>query len=1041
MHPPLPSRTSKNASALRRAVFQTLESRRLLASTLDASGLLTVNATNGNDDISLDVHGHDLTVTLNGTADDTFDSRNINAIVVNCLDGNDTVHIGAKIIGTTVNGNAGNDTLEGGQSDDNLNGGDGDDTIDGKEGSDLLDGGNGFDSADYRFETADLTLSIDGVANEKGGNAQGDNISLDVERIVAGSGSDFISGSDADNSITGRLGNDTIQGGLGNDSIDGDEGDDFLAGESGDDVLTGGTGNDTMTGGAGNDSFIANDSQADTLNGGTGDDNAIADVTLDTYNSIESGNLPAPEITVLSGATSLTDNASTVNFGSVNVGVTGPTRTFTVRNDGTDALSVGDISVPVGFSLVNPLVGPIQPGQSESFTLQVDTSVAGPLSGQVSFANSDADENPFNLTVTAVVNPAPQKIPDISVKLGATVIPDNSNSPIDFGSVNQNAAGPTRTFDIVNEGSGTLVLGTISVPAGFSLVGGMSDTIAPGAAQTFTVRMDTGSAGTKAGDITITSNDPDEDPFNFAITGQVVAVTPPAPDITVTLARPAGPIDNGNSTIEFGNRVVGSRGPTRTFRVRNDGKTTLNLGNLTAPAGFTIIDPLTSTLAPGEAESFVLQLDTSAPGTRTGFVSIPSNDPDESPFTFRVTGAIGVESKPLPEITINALQHHQLRGVVDGSSSFSFGNIAVNTKFSKAARTFRFANDGNATLQIGKLSLPAGFIILDGLPTTLAPGKTDNLVLAVDSTSGVGKKSGQITFTTNDSNENPFSFSVSATVTPGVAGGQPEISVSMKHGPVIVDGSATALSFGSVQRSAKAPTRTFRVRNDGNSPLTVGSISVPSGFIVIDALTGPIAPDSAESFTLQLQTSSQGRHTGQVTFSTNDSNENPFNFAITGEVAPPPTSSPKATASMSAGVLTVNGTSSIDTIALTGSSRRLTVTANGQIVNGSPFNTVNRIVVNGQDGDDRIDASDISIPVVLNGNNGNDTLTGGGGNDTLSGGAGDDNLNGGAGIDLLKGDDGNDTLTASDGIADQLVDGGGGNDNIRKDRTDPGTGT
>jgi len=736
------------------------------------------------------------------------------------------------------------------------------------------------------------------------------------------------------------------------------------------------------------------------------------------------------------------DNSASVDFGAVAQGATGPTRTFTVRNDGTDSLSVGSVSVPAGFILIDPLVGPIAPGGSESFTLQVDTSVAGPVSGQVTFANSDADENPFTFTVTAVVNPAPPQVPDISVKLSGKDIPDNSTAPIDFGSVNQNATGPTRTFDIVNEGSGTLVLGTISVPAGFSLVGGMSDTIAPGAGQTFTVRMDTFSAGAKGGDITISSNDPDEDPFNFAISGTVVAVTPPAPDITVTLARPAGPIDNGNSTIEFGNKVVGARGPTRTFRVRNDGKTTLNIGSITTPAGFSIIDPLKTTLAPGEAESFVLQLDTSTPGTRTGFVSIPSNDPDENPFTFRVTGAIGVENKPLPEITLNALQHRQLRGVADGVSSFNFGNVVTNSKFKNSARTFRIANDGDATLTLGKISLPKGFVILDNIPASLAPGATDTLVIAVDSTSGLGNKSGQISFTTNDANENPFNFSLSATIIPGVSGGKPEVSVLTTTGESIVDGSTSAISFGSVQRSGKAPTKTFRVRNDGNAPLTVGSVSVPSGFSIIDPLVGPIAPGSAESFTIQLGTSAMGKHSGQVTFATNDSNENPFNFSITGEVAaPPPGNSPAVTASLNGGTLTVNGTASIDTIALTGSSRKLTVTANGKLVSGSPFNSVNKIVVNGQDGDDRIDASAISIPVALNGNNGNDTLTGGGGNDSLSGGAGADNLNGGAGIDLLRGDDGNDTITASDGIADQLVDGGGGNDNIRKDRTDPGTGT
>jgi len=117
------------------------------------------------------------------------------------------------------------------------------------------------------------------------------------------------------------------------------------------------------------------------------------------------------------------------------------------------------------------------------------------------------------------------------------------------------------------------------------------------------------------------------------------------------------------------------------------------------------------------------------------------------------------------------------------------------------------------------------------------------------------------------------------------------------------------------------------------------------------------------------------------------------------------------------------------------------VIGNGQTVNGSPFQGVRRITVNGLDGDDRLDGSALSIPLTINGGNGNDTLIGGFGGDALSGGAGNDNLNGGAGVDVLHGDDGADTLTATDGIADALIDGGAGNDTIRKDRVDPGSGT
>src|SRR5258708_7555806 len=132
-----------------------LEPRRLLSSDL-TDGVLTANGTSGDDDLRLDLRSGEIIVTLNGAEDGRFNVDDVTAIVLNGNAGNDTLSIGPNIIGARMNGDGGDDTLLGGNGDDVLDGGDGNDTVDGKEGSDLLIGGAGFDSADYRFETADL---------------------------------------------------------------------------------------------------------------------------------------------------------------------------------------------------------------------------------------------------------------------------------------------------------------------------------------------------------------------------------------------------------------------------------------------------------------------------------------------------------------------------------------------------------------------------------------------------------------------------------------------------------------------------------------------------------------------------------------------------------------------------------------------------------------------------------------------------------------------------------------------------------------------
>ena len=75
------------------------------------------------------------------------------------------------------------------------------------------------------------------------------------------------------------------------------------------------------------------------------------------------------------------------------------------------------------------------------------------------------------------------------------------------------------------------------MPEGFTIVEGLSPTLGPGQSDTFTVRLDTDTRGIKAGNITFTTNDPDENPFTFAITGTVGPLAAPF-DLTATVTSP-----------------------------------------------------------------------------------------------------------------------------------------------------------------------------------------------------------------------------------------------------------------------------------------------------------------------------------------------------------------------------------------------------------------------------------------------------------------------------------------------------------------------
>lgn len=114
---------------------------------------------------------------------------------------------------------------------------------------------------------------------------------------------------------------------------------------------------------------------------------------------------------------------------------------------------------------------------------------------------------------------------------------------------------------------------------------------------------------------------------------------PPAAEVTVLYAD--SEIESGNTTpIDFGYVAQNVTDLIRTFTVRNEGNASLTLGVPVLPVGFALAEGLDSTIAPGEEDTFSVRLVTITQGQWSGQITIPTNDSDESPFTFTVAGEV-----------------------------------------------------------------------------------------------------------------------------------------------------------------------------------------------------------------------------------------------------------------------------------------------------------------------------------------------------------------------------------------------------------------
>lgn len=365
---------------------------------------------------------------------------------------------------------------------------------------------------------------------------------------------------------------------------------------------------------------------------------------------------------------------------------------------------------------------------------------------------------------------APSGGPEIEVSGLSNAILDGDSTPTvvdgtNFGTVQQGGSTVTSSFVVTNIGDEDLVISNVTVPTGFTNTGPSSGTLPPGFAAVLTVRLDAATAGTKSGDVTISSNDANEGTYNFAVLG-VVNAAPTFPNIQVTggSGNFSPIIADGDSTpssvdgTDFGfapQTSVSQARILRTFNVANAGDATLTISGVTVPSGFTVTTALPASLAPGASAPLVVGLDLATVGTKSGDVSISSNDPDAATYNFAITGTVS----PSPNITVTNVTNGA--GTPSVGDNRNFGNVAALG--TPPSRSFVVNNTGTGALSIVSVTIPSGFTVTTALDSSIAAASSDTLIVQMD-TDTEGVKSGNIVIETNDPEEPLFSFGITGDV-------------------------------------------------------------------------------------------------------------------------------------------------------------------------------------------------------------------------------------------------------------------------------------
>uniref|UniRef100_UPI00286B6B62 choice-of-anchor D domain-containing protein n=1 Tax=Flavobacterium sp. TaxID=239 RepID=UPI00286B6B62 len=334
----------------------------------------------------------------------------------------------------------------------------------------------------------------------------------------------------------------------------------------------------------------------------------------------------------------------------------------------------------------------------------------------------------------------------------------------------------TVTYTIQNTGNLPLTIGAITFSgtnaADFTVITLPSSTISASSSTTFTVRFFPSTSGVKNATMTIVNDDSNENPYNFSIRGTGLDVGV-AQEIQIegnaTIIPDNATLTSTNNWTILGDTFVNTP-ITRTYTIKNTGLTTLTIGAIsfsgTNASEFTVTTAPSATVAGGSSTTFVVRFLPLAAGIRTAAISIVNNDATENPYNFAIRGN-SFTSVPSPEIDLQGNYTSIANGdntpSINDWTDFDSTQIITNPQ----TKTFTIQNYGGSNLN------------LTGAPLVSIIGSADFVVIATPSTpitslntttfkiqfnpSSLGLKTAVVSIASNDSDENPYTFTIQGT--------------------------------------------------------------------------------------------------------------------------------------------------------------------------------------------------------------------------------------------------------------------------------------
>ncbi len=591
--------------------------------------------------------------------------------------------------------------------------------------------------------------------------------------------------------------------------------------------------------------------------------------TEDFAIKVTASGITKPEIEVYEEHIFLPHEQATVNFEPTNTGSFSE-KTFRIYNVGNQTLLVDNQQVMFmgssDFSISQSLPTAITSGNFAEFKVRFTPTSEGNKSVTVAILSNDTDENPYRFSLESKAT-----MPVIQASNSVGILAQNALAK-DFGIQN---LGDKITHEITlkNIGDGKLQFSDnqafkLTDSENFKVINFDKTTLEVGEEMTFWVQFNPLLEGVHATTLALFFNS-SASPFEISFSGKGVLPK-------IKLFKDNQLISNYSNQIYFSDIHVGTS-VTKTFEIRNTGNGYLKIPNRQIISDNSticqVIESPNEIIPSQKKASFRLIISPKSIESETVKLTIPNNDPEQTPFIFFITisgNASKIESEYDQKVIDNEAE------IID------FGTVILGQKSDKIH--IQIKNTGNIKLDISKISVlglhPTDFQI-HFTSSVLNPSESGVLEVIFEPTAKAIREA-MIILENNSPYQHPYRLKIKGKGIPI----EPDIEV---EGIPNQAGSATFSNVG-----FRAVRRRFTLKNTGILPLNLNQIFQIQGQNATEfqVVTPPnmtvLAPEASTTFEVEMNRKDAQEKTARILIFSNDPDENPYSFTLRSDRIPPP---------------------------------------------------------------------------------------------------------------------------------------------------------